>query len=388
MRKRFTAHLSWANNKSMKQHYHHSNRFIFVLILIISCLISECFASVPLALHQIIEVQPQEEVVLRLHGHDWDGHKTISIITSLPKTGTLHQLTYNYNKYGYDPKAGAEIISAPTQVKGSENRVVYKRPDYDTEYEYRGEWGRFNYTVEDNEGKSYDGTVVLVQPSLVIVGSDFLFSDEGWTTTGNRNSNTVIHDPTSRGQVLNHFIYAADDSLNVNQNGYDIDKWEFVFPEKYLGWQGIAYGGTLEFTLSSYGGDYSDVNEGYLQKKNLVEIHCGKCDMFRGITLGFPLSSTVGFSGETKTFSLTLDEHSGWLKDPKNVNFEWVKISKCDFIRVLSGISKMTILGDFTNWYETVIIDNVKLKASKPDGRYHLPICAQNTPDARLCSCK
>ena len=144
-----------------------------------------------------------------------------------PKTGKLHQVTYNYNKYGYDPKAGTEITSAPTQVKGSENRVVYKRPNYDTEYEYRGEWGRFNYTVEDNEGRSYNGTVVLVQPSLVIVGSDFLFSDEGWTTTGNRNSNKVTHDPTSRGKDLNHFIYAADDSLNVDHNGYDVDKWEY-----------------------------------------------------------------------------------------------------------------------------------------------------------------
>ena len=272
----------------------------------------------------------------------------------------------------------------PTTVSWDQSRVVYKRPNFDREIS--GEWGRFTYNTSDKEGKSLDGTVVLVPPSGILVASEFYISEEGWSTIGNRKQD-VTHEQSSRG-IMNHYIYAVDDSLNTDQDGNDIDVWYFVLPTKFHGWQGVAYGGKLEFTLSSFGGDFSQEMQNFPGKLNIVEITCDRCNMFKGITIGFPLAKTSGFNGFTTSFSFELTESSGWLKDPKSSILEWKPPSKCDFIEVLSGISNIKILGDFTTWYESVSIDNVRLIAAKSKGRWQVPVCAQITPDARKCSCK
>ncbi len=265
--------------------------------------------------------------------------------------------------------------------------MVYKRDTCDDRF-IRGEFDRFQYKVSDEEGESEQGTVVLVSPQHVVAQSDFLLSDEEWTTVGNRRKNGVHHEQSSRG-LMNYYIYALDESLNVDTggNGDDLDIWYFDLPSKFLGWQGIMYNGKLEFIISSFGGDFSEQYQNRGGKLNLVEITCDKCNVNRGVRIGFPLDTAGGFNGSTKKFSLTLTEASGWKLDPKNTLYEWKPISKCAFIEVLSAISSIRILGDFTSWYESVSIDDVKLVASKPRLRNHLPICAQKTPDARRCDC-
>mmetsp|Transcript_52040 Transcript_52040/g.156164 ORF Transcript_52040/g.156164 Transcript_52040/m.156164 type:complete len:319 (+) Transcript_52040:1708-2664(+) len=311
--------------------------------------------------------------------------QTEATITSLPSSGTLHQLTHIFNTHGYDPKAGTQITTVPSQVTGTGSRLVYKRPAIDREQ--NGEWDRFEYTVSDRDSESRAGTVTLVGPSRSIVASDFRFSSENWTTLGNRK-NGVSYEPTSRG-IMNHYVYAADDILNIDAKRDDIDLWYFHLPSKFNGWHGIVYGGTLNFSLSSFSGDFSPDQINFGGKMNLVEIHCAKCDYNRGVTVAFPLEKVSGgFSGSTTTFSLDMKETSGWLKDPENVLLEWTVPSKCELIEVLSGIESIKILGDFTRWYETVSIDNVQFLSSKPAKRYHLPPCAQGTPDARKCTCR
>ena len=263
------------------------------------------------------------------------------------------------------------------------------------------EWGRFNYTVADDnndnnmynihnnkggEDESQEGTVVLVSPNNVVVESNFLFSDENWTTVGNRNKNEVFYEQSSRG-IMNYYIYSMDQSLNINSNGDDADVWYFELPPKFHGWQGIMYGGRIEFVLSSFGGDFSEGFRNQPDKLNLVEITCAKCSINKGETIGFPLHATDRFDGRTTTFTLPLTELSGWVRDPKNTLHEWKPITKCKFIEILSGISSIRILGDLTTWYESISIDNVRLVAAKPKGRYHLPVCAQKSPDARRCDC-
>lgn len=311
----------------------------------------------------------------------------MTTITSLPKSGTLYQLSHIFSNHGYDPKAGKSISTVPTKVTGSKNRIVYKR-DFCSSSERRpkDEWGRFTYKVADEEGESREGTTVLIPPNHVVVESDFFFSAEDWTTVGNRANNEVFHERSSRG-VMHHYIYALDNSLNINSNGDDMDVWYFELPSKFHGWQGIMYGGTIQFDLSSFGGDYSEEFQNQPGKLNLVEITCATCSLNRGETIGFPLEKTAGFDGRTTSFSLTLSENTGWVKDPKNTLYEWEAITKCKFLEVLSGISSVRILGDFTRWHESISIDNVRFVAAKPKGRYHLPVCAQKSPDARKCDC-
>lgn len=48
--------------------------------------------SAPLALHQVVVVPPGEEAVIRLPGYDLDGDDLVATISSLPSSGTLHQV--------------------------------------------------------------------------------------------------------------------------------------------------------------------------------------------------------------------------------------------------------------------------------------------------------
>lgn len=100
--------------------------------------------------------------------------------------------------------------------------------------------------------------------------------------------------------------------------------------------------------------------------------------------LVFPISAAQGtFSGSTTTFTIPLMEDKGWLKDPQNILIAWKAPSKCDLIQVLSRLSSLRILGDWTNWYESVALDNVGLFNVKGQ----LPLCAMQRPDASVCKC-
>ena len=98
------------------------------------------------------------------------------------------------------------------------------------------------------------------------------------------------------------------------------------------------------------------------------------------------VAPTRFFDGSTTTFSIPLDETAGWRKDPKNSLFAWPRPSQCDMIEVLSGLSGLRILGDLTDWYESIALDAVSLKAPA-SGRSEVPTCAQGTPDASVCTC-
>lgn len=109
---------------------------------------------------------------------------------------------------------------------------------------------------------SYPGTVTLVPPSGSIVGSGFLLGNEDWTISGNKvASSGASYEPYSRGALLNHYILGSDDKINVRSTGApDQSLWYFVAPSKFLGNQGISYGGSIQFSLSSFSGDFSKMN--------------------------------------------------------------------------------------------------------------------------------
>ena len=69
------------------------------------------------------------------------------------------------------------------------------------------------------------------------------------------------------------------------------------------------------------------------------------------------------------TFEIPILETNGWLKDPHNTLLDWNPPTQCEFIQVLTHLSGFRILGDITNWYETVAIDNVYITNTK----YNIP---------------
>ncbi|CAB1110544.1 unnamed protein product [Ectocarpus sp. CCAP 1310/34] len=66
---------------------------------------------------------------------------------------------------------------------------------------------------------------------------------------------------------------------------------------------------------------------------------------------------------------------------------------------VLSNLSELRILGDFTKRHESVALDSVYIRAAGSGtssgsgglgggiGGSSLPVCAQGSPDATVCSC-
>lgn len=281
------------------------------------------------------------------------------------------------------------MSSGRTQVTGSNNRVYYTRPSPDTTGD--GMFDSFTYIV-NNIGfgnttyDSYEGTVTIVPTTGAIVGSSFLLNNDGWTITGNKESTGVAtFESYSRGLLLNHYIFGMDNKINIaSSSSIDASLWYFEAPAKYLGNKGIAYGGSIQFTLGSFSGDFSKLNGNDM---HLIELECSTCTgpVGKGITLAFPISSLKlnAFSGEPMRFTVPLHESEGWIKDPQNVLKSWTTPSKCDLIQVLSRLSAFRILGDWTTWYESIALDDVSFINTKSQ----LPICSMVRPDASVCTC-
>lgn len=340
-----------------------------------------------LALNQIYEVPVGGDHVISLKGRSFTGGKILATVTSLPSSGSLHQLSYVFDRYGYEPKAGPKITSVPSNITSKDSRVLYRRPDPDRAMP-SGRWDIFSYKISDGFKSSLAGNVLLVPPSHLITASTFISDVEGWKTTGNNDQrgNYVAYEQSSWGNI-SYFIYATDDLVNVDHEGNDLDLWSFLAPPSFHGWMLMAYGGTLEFTMSPFTGDFSSENLNFGGNLRLVEIVCDTCNLNRGITIGFPLNSLDPFAQGITKYTIPMHESAGWLKDPKNVLLSWTEVSQCEFLQVISNISSLKILGDFTKWYETVSIDDIQFRSAEPLQERNIPKCAQWSSDATDCRC-
>ncbi len=364
----------------------------------------------PVAPHRAIRLDDLT-TELKLPGYDLSGQPLQTTITSLPATGALYQLSYNYNTHGYDPKDGTPITTVPTNVTGTGMRVVYQRPPnpayvgvvggvYRPPHPY-GPWARFTYTVTGlhTHRTSAPGQVLLLSPTGVMVGSRFDVDPEGWGLVGNHRETQVVYDRTSRG-LQSRFVYATEAHINVGSSGTpgqdpDLVLWYFRAPPVFLGNQALAYGGQLLFTLSSFSGDFAPGN--VHQDAHVVYLECATCRSVPaardnsgrpGVRLGIPVRVVFprGLSlGQDVPVALNLTERAGWVEDSKDSLRAWVPPSRCTFLQVLSRLSGLSILGDYTKYYETMSIDNVAMVAN-PSGR--LPMCAQGSPEAQQCVCQ
>ena len=152
----------------------------------------------------------------------------------------------------------------------------------------------------------------------------------------------------------------------------------------------------------------------------MVEIECAQCvgPVTKGIKIAYKMNTLLAkqpLTPGSKKFTIPLLETGGWVIDPQNTLItSWKAPTKCQFIQVLSAISSINILGDWTQWYETVALDNIQFitntkLASTADnqnaGMYYnmfvcvcymfiilytgtiIPLCAMAKPDASVCTC-
>lgn len=88
--------------------------------------------------------------------------------------------------------------------------------------------------------------------------------------------------------------------------------------------------------------------------------------MGKGITLGYSAAALAAspsgpFSGAPLRATVPLKERRGWVKDSQNSLVPWGAASQCDLIQVLSRLSRVRVLGDWTAWYETVALDDFQV---------------------------
>ena len=304
------------------------------------------------------------QVLIRLGGYDTYGAQrlTATVSGASELNGQLSQLSRVFSAYGYEPKAGDPIINDDTVVTGSSNRILYTPKNVGAQGQI-SKLDSFTYNLSNGTAVSPPGNVIIVSAdSGGILGFDFnQGSNEGWYIYGNQILSAASFEPSSRGNRINYYIYGSDDEINVGPQGGDMALWYFQAPQISLVNLNVAYKGYLRFDLSALAGDFSRLNP---PSTNIVELECSECDgpTMPGLTLGFPISALpYSFNGSTTTFTLSFEETFGWLKNPQNALLQWSLPSQCDMINVLSGLTALRILGDWTSWYETIAMDNVMI---------------------------
>jgi hypothetical protein len=356
----------------------------------------------------------KQGIVIRLQGVEKNGKRLIYVISQLPERGTLYQLSNVYSSHGYEPIQGTQITTKNTTITGSNNRVYYKLAHRRLCSEHAD---RFSYTVfahaqhahaqakgeaqakgdaQDNPQQanapppptlSNEGTITIVDSSGTIVCSDFLLGPDGWTIIGNKERvSAPIYEPYSRNNFINHYIYATDNHNHIStttpttptHSQRDKALWYFNAPSKMLGNMGIAYGGYISFVISIFAGDMKQMNQGV----NLVELECGRC----GYNMGYPMP-TNPIINNMASFKIELTETSNWQKVNQYATTSINRgPSKCEFMQVLSQLSGLRILGDLTQWTETVALDNVYIIGNTNNSPI-IPLCAMSKPDASICTC-
>lgn len=123
----------------------------------------------------------------------------------------------------------------------------------------RHQWDIVEFTVLSGKVESYVGYITFAPPTGVLMGSNFLTSNEDWTIVGNKELSDAVFEKKSRGLLLSNYIYGFDDEIYLS-DGVDVDLWYFNAPSKFLGNFGIAYGGSISFTLSSFSGNFATLN--------------------------------------------------------------------------------------------------------------------------------
>ena len=178
-------------------------------------------------------------------------------------SGTLYHLSSNFIQYSYLPIEGSKILPGveTTVAKNAKGKVYYKRifPDQEVSSIY----GTIEYVAIDVYEKiSNPATITLVSASGVLVSSQFLYGNDGWKISGNINLEpyAATHNAIQLAK-LNYFISGSDTIINVDENGKnEMSLWYFNAPLKYYGNMGIAYMGSVSFTIGSSVGNFSPDN--------------------------------------------------------------------------------------------------------------------------------
>jgi hypothetical protein len=183
--------------------------------------------------------------------------------------------------------------------------------------------------------------------------------------------------------ALSHYVYGVDEVQYLDfATGVDRSKWYFEAAAAGFHQPEMAgaYGGTLRFTVRSLYGNFSELNS----PLDWVTLECAACDSGRGLRLVRFVDDLLYWEGgaeQVVELGLTPLEH--WQRDPLNAGLNFTYATECEIAAVLTSISRVAILGDFTRGGEGVALDDVAVLAAAPSAQPAYPLDCQ-----KGCQCK
>jgi hypothetical protein len=196
--------------------------------------------------------------------------------------------------------------------------------------------------------------ICFANASNVLYESNFLMNNENWQITGNKKIEPAAHQSYNIDREISHYIMFKDNLINIDledKHAPDMSLWYFASPEitiNPLQKSGTTtsknfkpkYPNVLTFTLTSFVGDFLDLNE----DTNLVKIKNGdRCFLFEASV----------YDGKTKTFNVPFNNQF-WRKD-----FSDFPVTYEEMREMFIGSFTIEILGDWTRGYEVIGLDNI-----------------------------
>jgi len=280
------------------------------------------------------------------------------LITQLPVVGALLDAT--------DAGQPTNLITEsqlPYRLTNGKGRVVFRAPD---NYDPSGAWSFANYTLVPDTAEVYVGGNIFFTNHLgLLTSSQFTSGSEGWTIVGNGNMTTPLHMTIAAG-MLDRYIAGGDEVSALDPDtGTDRRKWYFVSGSDFVNFAGLrgflagAFGGTLRFTIKATYGDWSSTLNRPL---DFISLECSKCDYGRGVRLVRFADVSLPWDGTEQVVEVTIGLGHLWRRAVSGGS--WPLASQCDIAAVLSALTSVSILGDFTASGEGVGVDNVEIEVA------------------------
>lgn len=341
----------------------------------------KAWTSNPVARHIACPVQANTPTVCALLGEEDVSSAMNYYILTLPTVGLLYETSPNFRAMGIEPVNAPDPIGPhqlPFQLTDPSHKVVYV-PPYN-QWPSENFWASFSYVVSAEIGPplvqfgppttitSEAGLVVITNPENKIAGTDFNLADggDGWTLSGqlevaggNQPSAGLRHQALSWGG-LNRYVYGVDEVQNLDfATGSDLAKWYFeassaTFHKLELA---AAYGGYVGFTVRSQYGDFRELND----PLDWIIIECESCDSGHGARIIRFVDESFRWDGSEVMIKVGLNITGRWSYDPLNSAGVFTLATECQIASVLTNVSRIAILGDFTKGGEGVAVDDVAI---------------------------
>eukprot|EP00929_Paragymnodinium_shiwhaense_P008718 TRINITY_DN112685_c0_g1_i1.p1 TRINITY_DN112685_c0_g1~~TRINITY_DN112685_c0_g1_i1.p1 ORF type:complete len:427 (+),score=35.08 TRINITY_DN112685_c0_g1_i1:68-1348(+) len=347
----------------------------------------------PIAMHIACWVDVNVPTGCALAGHEENGLPLEFRLVTLPKEGMLYETSPNFRTDGSDPKHMPDPIGPhllPFTISDPKNRVIYV-PPYNV-FAPEGFWGAFEYEVvlrqETVDGSpapapivSGRGMAVMANPHGAVVGTNFDLADNyaGWHISGNFAGPDVPggglkHQALSWGG-LSHYVYGVDEVQYVNfETKNDESKWYFEASDDYnIKELSAAYGGKVQFLVRKLYGNFTQLND----PLDWLTLECASCNNGQGMRLVRFIDDNFFWGGEERLIEVPLLPSGRWMKDPLNSAKDFRLATDCEIASVLTNISRVAILGDFTKGGEGVAIDNVAILAAPGWEQPRVPVECQ-----------